>query len=103
MDSSLSGFEKLMDQLIIEKCKTRAAISCKFPDNLRYKIHLDLKELKKKFPVKSDAGIALVLEIDGFDIIVHSYGELVFKTTVIEKIPLLKNIAHKIYKAGLNF
>ncbi|MBI3033427.1 hypothetical protein HYY69_08190 [Candidatus Woesearchaeota archaeon] len=103
MDSSLPQFDKLMTRLIIEKCKTRAAISCRFPDDLRHKIKLDLAELKKRFSVKSDAGIALVLEIDSLEIIVHGYGELLFKTIDPAKLDRIEKIAHKIYKAGLDF
>ncbi len=92
----------ILDQLVIEKCKTRAAISCKFPEELRHKIQLDLGILKKKFPVKSDAGIALVIGLEGLEVIVHRYGELVFKTTDTNQIPLIRKIADKIYKVSLH-
>lgn len=93
-------------QFVIELCKTKASYSCKL-DPRKFQRHtLNLKYIKENFLVKSDAGIALVVEEktgnNTFEIIIHEYGELLFKTTEKKNIPAIEKIAHKIYKLGLN-
>lgn len=79
-------------------CKTKQ--SCKAKLNKPQK--LNLSNLKVKFKVTSDAGIALVLDIDSMEVIVHSYGELIFKTgnkKVTEE--NIKHIAKRIFDTAL--
>ncbi len=73
--------------------------SCKAKLNKRQS--LDLNNLKKKFKVISDAGIALVIKVDGYEVIVHGYGELVFKAGKDVKEETLKKIAKDIYSVAL--
>ena len=87
-------------------CSSKASYSCKLhPSMLKHakRKMLDLENIKQHCHVKSDAGIALVLFVEPFEIIVHGYGELLFKTTDPGQISLIKKIADKIYKAGLDF
>ncbi|MBI4453889.1 hypothetical protein HY636_04570 [Candidatus Woesearchaeota archaeon] len=63
------------DLFTITSCKTKQ--SCKAKLNKRQ--NLNLKNLKEKFNIVSDAGIALVLSVDGVEVVVHGYGELIFK------------------------
>ena len=82
----------------LTKCKTD--LSCKAKLNKRQK--LDFNNLKKSFKVVTDAGIALVIKADGIEVVVHGYGELVFKLgkkNVSEK--RLEQIAKKIYGVAL--
>ncbi len=76
----------------IKKCKTRAAYSAKPLKNIK----LDLARIKTKFPVVMETPILLVIKVDEVEIIVHSYGELIFKTT--KNIDRLEKIAEKIYQ-----
>lgn len=75
----------------ISECKTKAGISVKPKKNLK----LDFKEIKKKFEVIFDSPVALVIRIDGCDIIVHKYGELLFKNCK-DKVKI-EVIAKKVY------
>ncbi|MFH1440119.1 MAG: hypothetical protein ABIG89_06120 [Candidatus Woesearchaeota archaeon] len=94
----------------LTKCKT--GLSCKAKLNKRQK--LNLVKIKRKFDVINDAGIALVLKVQADDkkdkkksnekieVLVHGYGELIFKINdkkVSEK--KLNIIAKKIFNAGL--
>ena len=74
--------------------------SCKAKLNKRQK--LNLANIKEEFNVSSDAGIALVLDIGHIEVIVHGYGDLVFKTgkKALSK-RKLKELAKKIYGVGL--
>jgi hypothetical protein len=75
--------------------------SCKAKLNKRQS--LNMANIKENFTVVSDAGIALVLDIEHIEVIVHGYGDLVFKLgkNTISKTKL-KELAKKIYKVGLN-
>lgn len=73
--------------------------SCKAKLNKRQS--LNINNIKKYFKVISDAGIALVIEADGIEVIVHGYGELVFKAGKDVKEETLKKIAKDIYSAAL--
>ena len=82
----------------LTKCKTD--LSCKAKLNKRQK--LDFNNIKKSFKVVTDAGIALVIKAEGIEVVVHGYGELVFKLgkkRVSEK--KLKDLAKKIFDVGL--
>ena len=74
----------------IKLCKTRAAISVK-PKN---KINLNLNVIRKKFKTCVETPILLVLDLEG-GIIIHKYGEIIFKKLKHEK--KIRKIAERIY------
>ncbi|PIN87708.1 hypothetical protein COV12_02390 [Candidatus Woesearchaeota archaeon CG10_big_fil_rev_8_21_14_0_10_32_24] len=82
-------------EFTLEKCKTKAAYSAKLPKRVK----LDLTAISKKFNVILETPILLVIKEQGIEIIVHSYGELMFKEC--EDIILMKKIAKKVYSIGL--
>ncbi|PIN73925.1 hypothetical protein COV20_02315 [Candidatus Woesearchaeota archaeon CG10_big_fil_rev_8_21_14_0_10_45_16] len=84
-----------MIQFSVEKCKTKAAYSAK----LKKKQKLDLNKIKKQFTVLLDTPILLVIKEEGLEIIVHGYGELLFKNS--QDIKLMEKIARKVYEVGL--
>ncbi len=84
-----------MIEFTVEKCKTKAAYSAK----LKKQRHLDLQKIKNKFIVVLETPILLVLKVEGVEIIVHGYGELLFKSC--EDQELMRNIAEKVYAVGL--
>ena len=85
-----------MAEFILGKCKTRAAYSAK----LRKQGRLDLDKIKKKFEVVLETPILLVIKAEGIEIIVHQYGELIFKRC--EDIELMERMVKEIYaEAGL--
>jgi hypothetical protein len=76
------------------KCKTRAAYSAK----LRKQGTLDLEKVAKKFEVVLETHVLLVVLVSGVEVIVHQYGELVFKKC--EDMELMEKIAREIYEVG---
>ncbi len=84
-----------MIDFTIEKCKTKAAYSAK----LKKQQKLDLSRIKKEFEVALETPILLVVKVEGLEVIVHSYGELLFKKC--EDVELMRRIAEKIYEVGL--
>ncbi len=78
----------------IEKCKTKAAYSAK----LKRQQKLDLGKIKDKFPVILETPVLLVITVEGIEIIVHGYGELLFKNCA--DVDLMESIAKKIYSVG---
>lgn len=88
--------EKLkMVDFTLGKCKTRAAYSAK----LRTQGVLDLKKIAKKYEVMLETPIVLVILVEGIEVIVHQYGELVFKKC--EDMALMERIATEVYEEGL--
>lgn len=79
----------------LEKCKTKAAYSAK----LQQKGKLDLAKIKAHFDVILETPILLVITVDGIEIIVHNYGELLFKNC--DNVELMRAIAERIYEQGL--
>ena len=77
------------------KCKTKATFSAK----LKKQNKLDLKKIAKKFKVVMETPILLVIKVEGIEIIVHGYGELLFKKC--EDTELMEKIAKEIYEIGL--
>ena len=65
----------MQELFTLTKCKTD--LSCKAKLNKRQK--LDFSKIKKRFKVVTDAGIALVLKVESIEVVVHGYGEIVFK------------------------
>ncbi|MBS3107555.1 hypothetical protein J4468_01440 [Candidatus Woesearchaeota archaeon] len=79
-----------MVEFTLFKCKDKGGISIK-PKN---PVNLDLASLKSKFNVIMFTPITMVIDEDG-EIIVHNYGELLFKTLKDEA--KITEIARRIY------
>jgi len=84
-----------MIEFTLGKCKTRAAYSAK----LRKQGVLDLKRIARKFIVVLETPIVLVITVSGIEVIVHQYGELVFKKC--EDMELMERIASEVYEEGM--
>ena len=84
-----------MIDFTLEKCKTKAAYSTK----LKRQQHLDLQKIKQKFETVLETPILLVLKVEEVEVIVHGYGELLFKKC--EDVVLMRKIAERIYEVGL--
>ena len=84
-----------MTQFTLNRCKTKAAYSAKLVK--RNKLNLD--KVKGKFEIVLETPILLVINSKAGEIIVHGYGELLFKKC--EDIDLMKEIAEEIYSIGL--
>ncbi|MDP3989586.1 MAG: hypothetical protein Q8Q01_00075 [archaeon] len=84
-----------MPEFIIEKCKTKAAYSAK----LAKKQTLNFNKIKEHFEVLLETPILLVIKIEEVEVIVHSYGELLFKKCQDKN--LMTKIAERIYSIGL--
>jgi predicted DsbA family dithiol-disulfide isomerase len=82
-------------QFTVSKCTTRAGYSAKPQKN----ISLNLKKIKEQFNTLIATPIVLVVEEDGHEIIVHNFGELLFKDISDEK--KIKQLAEKIYRVGI--
>jgi len=78
----------------LEKCKDKGAFSAK-----PFKpFHLNLAGIRKEFKVLEDTPILLLIEVEGFEVIAHVHGELMFKNPGdLEK---MRKVAEEIYKAG---
>ena len=73
----------------VVKCKTKAAYSAKLGK-------VDLKKVRSKFDVILDTPILVVIKVDDVEVIVHGYGELLFKKC--EDVPKMQKIAEKIVR-----
>lgn len=81
-------------QFSVGKCKTRAAHSAK----PKSRVKLNLEKIKKHFHVTVETPILLMLNINNIEIIVHSYGEILFKSG--DDFDFMEETARKIYEAG---
>ena len=79
----------------LTECKTKAAFSAK----LQKPKKLDLSRIKRKFESILETPILLVIKEEEIEVIVHSYGELLFKNC--KDIQLMQKIARRIYEIGL--
>lgn len=86
-----SDLIKSETEFIIKECTTKSSFSAK-PVK---KISFDFKKLKNEFEVLEDAGIILILKVDGEELIVHNHGEIVFKK--LKDTEKMRIIAKKIY------
>lgn len=77
------------------KCKTKTTYSAK----LKKPGKLDLKRIAASFDVVLETPVVLVVKVDGLEIVVQGYGELLFKTG--EDVEQMEKIACRIYAAGL--
>ena len=84
-----------MINFTLEKCKTKAAHSAK----LKRQQQLDLQKIKNRFETILETPILLVLKVEDIEVIVHGYGELLFKNCQDQD--LMRKIAAMIYEAGL--
>lgn len=82
-------------EFILAKCKTKATFSA----TLKKVRQLDLKAIEKQFEVVLDTPLLLVVKVDGVEIIIHGYGELLFKSG--EDMVWMEKVAKKIYEQGL--
>lgn len=82
-------------EFTFEKCKTKGAYSAKLKKHQK----LDLKKLKGNFEIISETPILYLIKEKDYEIVVHAYGELLFKEgTNTEE---MKAIAAKIYSVLL--
>ncbi len=81
----------------LEKCKTRAGYSAKLPSPRK----LNLSCIKKEFEVLLETPILLVVKVEGLEIVVHGFGELLFKNSKEEDLEKMRKVAEKIYDLGL--
>ena len=80
---------------ILAKCKTKAAFSAK----LKHPRKLNLPKIKQHFDTILETPVLLVIREEGVEIIVHGYGELLFKNCTDTE--LMEKIAGKVYAVGL--
>ncbi len=80
----------------IGKCKTKATFSAKLKNPQK----INLAKVKQKFEVILETPILLVIKVEGVEVIVQGFGELLFKKC--EDQGLMEKIARKIYNAGLS-
>jgi esterase/lipase len=77
----------------IKPCKDKGGISVKPKKSIK----LDLSKIKNNFEVVVDTPILIVIKKED-EIIVHNYGELIFKH--LKDKEKIKKIAEEIYKVG---
>lgn len=83
-----------MAEFTLAKCRDKGAYSAKPLRPFR----LNLEGIRKAFRVLEDTPILLLIEADGFEIVAHIHGELMFKNPGdLEK---MRKAAEEIYKAG---
>ncbi len=87
----------MMIQFTIEKCKTRAGYSAKLPSSRK----LNLARIKKEFEIVLETPILLVIREQGLEIVVHGYGELLFKNGKEEDTGAMRKVAARVYEKGL--
>ena len=78
------------------KCKTRAAYSSK----LMQKAKLNLEKIKKNYETILETPILIIIKINNIEIIVHSHGELIFKSG--NDTEWMEKTAEEIYEIGFN-
>ncbi|HII71599.1 TPA: hypothetical protein HA265_02480 [Candidatus Woesearchaeota archaeon] len=74
----------------INRCKTKKGYSVKW--NKR----LDLSKVGKKYEVEMDTPILLVIKTENGKVLVHEYGELIFRECEDEE--KIRETAKEIYK-----
>jgi len=85
---------KEIKQFDIKLCKTKGAYSVK----LNKQVKLDFN-LLKDFEVVLETPILVVLKVDNEEIVVHRYGEIIFKTLKDED--KIIEIAKKVFNKNL--
>ena len=84
-----------MIRFSLAKCKTKAAYSAK----LLQKSKLDLNKIRKNYETILGTPILLVIKVNNIEIIVHSHGELMFKSG--DDMEWMEKIAEEIYETGM--
>lgn len=79
------------------KCKTRAGYSAQ----LKKQQKLNLRKIKEAFETVLETPILLVIKEQGLEIVVHGFGELLFKNGKAEQVELMEKVARKVYEKGL--
>ncbi len=79
----------------VGKCKTKAAFSAK----LKQPRKIDLMAIRKKYDIVLETPILLVINVEDREIIVHSYGEIMFKEG--GDMVWMERVAREIYTLGL--
>lgn len=82
-------------EFTLTKCKSKAAYQTK----LKKQSKLDLDKVKKQFKVILETPILLVIKSEGIEIIVHGFGDLLFKKC--DDLELIRKIAENVYDVGL--
>lgn len=77
------------------KCKTRAGYSAK----LRNPQQLNLSKIKEIFETVLGTPILLVIKTEQGEVIIHGYGELLFKAG--KDVEIMERIAKNVYEVGL--
>ncbi len=77
------------------KCTTRAGYSAK----LKHPRKLMLTAIKKEFPTILETPILLVIKTEAGEVIVHGYGELLFKEG--KNMDVMEKVAEKVYALGV--
>lgn len=75
----------------IKECKTKGGYEVKPLKNIK----LDFNKIKSQFKVIFDSPVALVIKENEYEIVIHKYGELLFKNCT-DKI-IIEKIAKKVY------
>lgn len=78
----------------LSKCKTKAAYSAK----LLKPTKLNLAAMKKKYEIVLETPIVVIIKVQDVEVIVHGYGELLFKKC--EDIKLMEKIAKDVYETS---
>ena len=87
-------------QIYLPVDKQRASRDIDFATTLaREQIEATLDKIKKKFRVVLDTPILLVIHVQGIELIVHGYGELMFKKG--EDMEWMEKVAKEIYEIGM--
>lgn len=87
-----------MIDFTVGKCKSKAGFSAK----LKRPRKLDLSRIKKRFKVVLETPILVVIKVGGaggVEVIVHEYGELLFKKE--KALGVMEKAAEEIYGVGL--
>ena len=87
----------------MELCKTDKSYKAKLvnsstSNSVVGSVKLNLANIKNEFDVISDAGIAVVIEFQGIQIVVHEFGDIIFKSVADKNI--IDGLAKKIYYLG---
>ena len=82
---------------ILERCKTKAGYSAQLHSSRK----LNLDKIKQHFVVVLATPILLVIQEQGLEIVVHGYGELLFKNGAAGQEELMKKVAEQVYEVGL--
>ena len=78
----------------VKPCKEKGGMSAKPLKNIR----INLDKIRSNFKVVMDTPVLVVIETDDHQVIVHNYGELIFKDLTEED--KIRQIAEKIYEVA---